>query len=254
MIHHYLFKQKREFKAPFGAEINSIGYMLAGEAEYVSENSSFKVKKGDLVIIPKGQVYESHWRGSPDIEFYAMSFIFRENFQQAPTDVVKKYRLQKIEYNSDGTNELFNRIYRDYKKGGNGLFAAIGEFYMFYSKIADTLEYEETERKDTSVRNAVSYIENNYSAEFSVQQLSKLCGMSESRFYSEFKAVTSHTPIEYKNMVRVHCAWELLANKNNTVEWISDYLNFNSPAYFRKVFRRFTGTTPQEARKKITLM
>ena len=47
---------------------------------------------------------------------------------------------------------------------------------------------------------------------------------------------------------KIRRAAELLLSEEASVEWISQRLHFSSPAYFRRVFRKYMGMTPSAYR------
>jgi AraC-like DNA-binding protein len=242
------FYNKHDFNSSIGNPHISIGYLINGSVEFESSTEHFEFGSGGMVYIPKGESYSSHWHGSPEIEFYSLQFLFNPTTQSENSSIFRRYKLQKINSPDNSIKNQFNALYSIYSRGSNYLLQAIGEFYLLYSGIAEMLIYEELPIVKNPVQKAMHYIEGHATEDFHIADLAKLCNMSEPRFYDTFKRFTGYTPIAYKNRVRIQQALTLLSDKENTVEWISNYLNFNSPAYFRKVFKQVTGTTPHESR------
>lgn len=56
------------------------------------------------------------------------------------------------------------------------------------------------------------------------------------------------TPVGYLNMLRVERAKSQLKNSDLNISEIANKLGFSSPAYFGRVFRKYTGTSPREFR------
>ena len=81
-------------------------------------------------------------------------------------------------------------------------------------------------------------------------ELAKACYVSESRLYHLFRAEMHKSPIEYKNEMKVLRSIEYLKNGYTSVEEISALLGFRSAAYFRRLFKKITGMTPSEYRRR----
>ena len=97
---------------------------------------------------------------------------------------------------------------------------------------------------------ALAYIERRCCEDFPVSELAKACYVSESRLYHLFRAEMHKSPIEYKNEMKVLRSIEYLKNGYTSVEEISALLGFRSAAYFRRLFKKITGMTPSEYRRR----
>ncbi|MBI4979302.1 MAG: helix-turn-helix transcriptional regulator [Spirochaetes bacterium] len=221
-----------------------IGFIIQGSADFIAKTETLHARQGDIIYIPKGQKYVSRWRGTPEIEFYSLNFEFRSNV--LPGDL---FKFQIIKDSAHSAKRALDRIYDTLNK--NDFYAGIGDFYKLYHTLSRKLAYSGIRPGITQVQEAVQYIESHYLTDFSNSQLAARCNLSESRFYTLFKDSTGCTPIEYKNKVRIKHAMGFLVTGTNTVEWISEYLNFSSPAYFRKVLKMVAGKTPKEIRRQI---
>ena len=83
-----------------------------------------------------------------------------------------------------------------------------------------------------------------------VTELSELYNMSEGHFIRQFKVYTGYTPLEYRAMKRMENAKSLLSGTDMSVSDISESLGFDDPLYFSRVFKKNTGISPREYRKK----
>ena len=59
-------------------------------------------------------------------------------------------------------------------------------------------------------------------------------------------------PSDYVKKVKIEAAEVMLALHNTSIKDIAYSLAFDNPSYFNKVFKRVTGMTPSEYRKKLT--
>lgn len=92
------------------------------------------------------------------------------------------------------------------------------------------------------------YIEQNFSHEITLYDLSKVVYLNASYLSRLFKQVTGDTITEYLLQVRMEKAKQLLIQTDLLVQDIALKIGIDSPAYFTRVFKREVGCTAQEFR------
>lgn len=93
-------------------------------------------------------------------------------------------------------------------------------------------------------------LEANYEQRFDLKNFSSHMGLSEKQIVRRFKKVTGHTPLAYLQNVRVeHVKLKLESGQGsiNQAIWEVGYEDLSS---FRRLFKRMTGLTMQEYRKR----
>lgn len=214
-----------------------IGYIKKGSAQFLCKGKSYDASEGDLLYIAKDTRYYSVWTGSPEIEFYSISFSFVKpySFYEYPFQTIQNYPAH-----------LPDQIYRTY---GTDYYLSVSYFYRLLTDIYQRMTTAvQTPPGKISVQPAIDYIEKNYHLPVSIDTLARLCHSCSSGFFKLFKEATGVTPIAYKHNIMVQNALDLLAHSDLTVEEISAKVGFSSSNYFRKVFFAITGKTPKEVR------
>lgn len=105
---------------------------------------------------------------------------------------------------------------------------------------------------DKEVLFAQKYIENNYNKRISLDEISSEVAISKRNFIRRFKNATGNTPIEYIQRVRVEAVKKALETTQKTIEEIVRNVGYDDMTTFRKLFKRITGISPNEYRKKYT--
>lgn len=101
-----------------------------------------------------------------------------------------------------------------------------------------------------SIREAISYLQDNYGEEdLGVNMVAKRVNLSVSWLSAKFKEEVGMGISEYLNSIRVQHARELLRNGDNMIYEVSEQTGFASSQYFSKIFKQFTGMTPNEYRR-----
>ena len=63
----------------------------------------------------------------------------------------------------------------------------------------------------------------------------------------------NRTPHQQMLMIRINYMRELLATSTKTLQEISEIMNIDNPEYLSVLFKRETGMTPSEYRKKVQM-
>lgn len=103
---------------------------------------------------------------------------------------------------------------------------------------------------DDEILRSQTYIEQNYSANISIDQVSALTNTGKRNFIRRFKAATNNTPIEYLQRVRIEAAKKALENKNLPLNELLNITGYEDIKTFRMVFKKMTGLSPRDYRKK----
>lgn len=99
--------------------------------------------------------------------------------------------------------------------------------------------------------NAVQYFQEHYNQPLSIKEYAAAHNLSEGWFIQNFKQYTNSTPAQYLLSLRIHNAKVLLESTNYNVTEISNIIGYENPLYFSRIFKKQTGFSPSEYRKKI---
>lgn len=100
------------------------------------------------------------------------------------------------------------------------------------------------------VDRAITYIQTHLTDKLSVEAIASNAGYSASYFSHLFTEETGMSPYQFVVKSRVEHAQQLLKTTRLTVQEIGFQCGFNSAANFCYTFRRMTGTSPHEYRKR----
>lgn len=108
--------------------------------------------------------------------------------------------------------------------------------------------------EDHDIGRVQDHIEKNYHEPLSITGLAKKFNMSARTFIRRFTTVTGNTPLEYVQRARIEAAKRLLEKGRITVEQVCLEVGYGDFGFFRNIFKRLTGLTPQEYKKKYIRM
>lgn len=101
------------------------------------------------------------------------------------------------------------------------------------------------------IDNSKKIIEENFAGDISLEQVAKHVHLSPAYLSELFKKETGMSFIDYKTIVRIEKAKELLASTAYSVYEISGRVGYADPKYFSKLFKKITGRTVYDYRKEI---
>jgi len=115
------------------------------------------------------------------------------------------------------------------------------------------IEYERM-RSARSFVDSFEYIEKflneNFNQEIQLPSLAKITGYSYDHFRHIFKAKTGESPMNYIINRRIEHAKKLMLSTDMTMSSISQDCGFSNSSQFAGTFRKMTGLTPTEFKKK----
>jgi transcriptional regulator GlxA family with amidase domain len=103
---------------------------------------------------------------------------------------------------------------------------------------------------DELVQQAQLYIEKNVDEKISVNELSTKFNVGRRNFDRRFIKATGNTPIEYSQRVKIEAAKKAFETNRKTINEIMYEVGYSDVKAFREVFRKITGMSPLEYKKK----
>ncbi len=98
------------------------------------------------------------------------------------------------------------------------------------------------------IEKVFSYLRDHYEKDISLEDVSKLAGMTEVSFSRFIKKRTGKTFIESLNEIRLGHASRLLIDTTETIAEVAYKCGFNNLSYFNRIFKSKNGCTPREFR------
>ncbi|MEM9718899.1 MAG: helix-turn-helix domain-containing protein [Bacteroidota bacterium] len=103
---------------------------------------------------------------------------------------------------------------------------------------------------DEGIKEVQLYIEENYEKKLSVDGLAQKFAISNRNFIRRFKKATQNTPFEYIQRVKVEAAKKRFESSALQINEVMYQVGYNDEKAFRKTFKKYTGLSPLEYRRK----
>lgn len=107
----------------------------------------------------------------------------------------------------------------------------------------------ETENSGNVTENVISFMKKNVDQRITIKDVCDAVNYNKSYVFREFKRKTDSTVMDYFNRLKIERAKQLLRENKLNVTQIAEKLNFDTPTYFTKTFRKFTGFSPLQYKK-----
>ena len=105
---------------------------------------------------------------------------------------------------------------------------------------------QKEDQSNSAVKKAMLYIQENYSRDISLDDVSSQVNISPYYFSKIFKEETGENFIEYLTRVRIDKAKELLVDANVSVKEAGIQSGYSDPNYFSRIFKKQMDMTPSE--------
>ena len=138
--------------------------------------------------------------------------------------------------------------------GDESPFHLIGHLYLFIdymsrSSVSMRLSIEGRVR-DFYIKEALTYIEQNFQNDISVEGIAKSCGLNRSYFGRIFKDAIGKSPKEFIMDYRMVKATELLKLTDLTIGDIGNAVGYPNQLHFSRAFKHTYGMSPRKWRNK----
>jgi len=88
------------------------------------------------------------------------------------------------------------------------------------------------------------------SAPCPLSEVSQIVHVNKFTALRKFRAHTGMTPRQFQMLIRIHRAMDILKDPQCTIAEAGKLCGFPNPSHFARVFRRKTGLSPTEYRRK----
>lgn len=251
-----------------------ISYVISGTAKYTIQNTSYSVKKGDIILVNHNfphcftQNTENfltyNLNFSPDFietadiddnEFYSLIFyyLFPSAFDEFDDEGTTNHiiRTKSREFNS-----LFKKIYSEYTNREIGyehiIRAQLTELiiHLFREMRKQQPDFAKTHQE--LVEKAIEHMKQNYKSHIRLEDIVTDMFVSKNYFRQIFKKVTGVSVSTYIQDLRINEACRLLeSDTESSVSKIAINCGYNDMKFFYQAFKKTVGMTPTEYRQTI---
>ena len=230
---------------------HKIYFPIEGAACITADGKVYILKKGELMLIPKGVRHSFGLTEEKNLTKYWLHFTALSDGK----DLFENYReitvwdLTKETVFKD-TMKKFQAVFRP--EGANDTARALNRQAALFSLVSLIVEQEKSQGKIsfTGARPAViaEYIENHLSETIKVEELARVVYMHPTAFIRYFKGQFGMPPLKYIKCLRLERAKHYLESTELTLGEIAERTGFRDISHFSREFKLTYGLTPGQAR------
>jgi len=242
-----------ETERPNGRGDYQLLYIASGKVHFYFSGQKQIVSKGNMILFRPGEpqiyyqqgpdkpeIYWVHFTGS-DVEqildyyqipkgqnvFYAGT---KPDYQWLYNQMIKELQLRRINFEDAMVLNLqhifltINRYLREKDKIGTEMLAVIDH--------------------------ATHYFYENYNRNIVIEDYAKEHNVTSHWFTQSFKKITKSTPMQYIISLRITSAMNMLDNTDYSMARIAEAVGYDNPMYFSRIFKKHTGMSPSDYKKK----
>ncbi len=218
-------------------ELNLLLYFDGCSARYtLKSGEKFTAGDGDAVFCPVGSEYSVEFFGFKNKNSGTVGINFKIFSDTPPPDCTEHFS-PFLAHSEVAKIESLDRRSSDVPMKYN---TALAEIITLLGENSDS-----TDSRDFGIiKSGRDYLCEHIYEDISVEELARMCNISDVYFRRIFKEKTGYSPVKYRLLKRFDKAEEYLKYTENSVRQIAELLGFSDPSYFIKKFKEIYGCTP----------
>ena len=246
-----------------------ITYVKEGSMQYRINNRSFHLKEGDIIFCNSNALHSGEMENQEDCSYIPITFDPKLIYGFFQSTICTRYvdpviqNLAVCALHID-YSEKWHETFRDRMLEVISLDKKKPDFYELdisirmqllwrllvehlpHQPVSTTSDFTEYER----IRRILSYIEQNYMNQITLDDISEHIHLCESECTRLFKRHMNTTLFSFLQEYRIERSLEYL-NTKESISSIAEKTGFSDSNYYSKVFSKIKGCSPREYRKNL---
>ena len=149
--------------------------------------------------------------------------------------------------------QAFLSIYQHFGTNAEQETMTVSKLYEAFSLMikASPQTHSESSSGRLYIKNAIKFIQRNFSDSIDVMDIASHVGLSRSHLYRIFMKHLNLSPNEYLTQYRINQACLLLRTSDLSVGEIASSVGFDDQLYFSRVFKKTKGVPPSHYTREI---
>lgn len=238
---------------------NLLIYCLDGEGDLWVKETHYRVKPGDILLIPKGithaykalrenpwTIYWVHFHGHHAAEFIRHLALPRA---EQPNLVMPIGIHSRLVSDFEALLEARESTYNI-----NAYICAANQLRQILTHIAllQPLARHRQSGEGLDIERVHSLMQARIHEQLDLDTLAETVNLSKYHFVKKYKEITGTTPINHFIQLKIERACHLLDTTNNHVNEIAFAVGYEDAYYFSRIFKKLMGVSPSQYRKMRT--
>lgn len=242
--------------------------VLDGAMEYFVSGETVLIEKGNGIFVNSKRLHYGFSTDNVDCSFIVVAIhpsLLGESTLVGKAYLEEKFGSDTEDYilltpQSPWNNEILLSVKQIYNEMNNNSFNPLHLLSLAMSlcacigdHIQEVSGHQNENQLLMAVRKMTGFIHHHYEHKITLDDIAAAGSICRSRSCELFNRFIGQSPNTYLVRYRIQKSSEMLLATNRSISEIALVCGFQSPSYFSYVFRKETGLTPQDYRKKATL-
>ncbi len=244
-------------------------WIMSGTIEYHINNQSYILSEGEGLFCNSNTLHSGYMKDGQECTYLSVTFHPRFLYGYENSILQTKYidfiisndswsslKLEKqvswhqrILYQIQNIYRLSSDRPADYELQVQMLLMRIWQsLYHYFTNLPE--KHRQPQKHLQRLRDIISYIQNNYNQEISLDDVASHVNICKSECCRFFKKHMNMTIFEYLLFLRVQNSLAIL-KEGESITKTAGLVGFSSPAYYGQIFKRYMKCTPKEYRDTI---
>ncbi|MBQ3147511.1 MAG: helix-turn-helix transcriptional regulator [Oscillospiraceae bacterium] len=225
-----------------------IYFITKGNCCYFIENKVYHLIPGDIILIPEGIMHNTEYQNTIYTRklISCSEYFIPECIKSLLPSLLYLYRNPEI---IESVEQIFSKVEEEYANK-DSLSEDIFKCYthmLFFLLVRHPNQYIPQQEEKHYIDDAIHYLQNNYTQQISLQDVSGRYFVSPEHFSRVFKQKTGFNVSEYLNILRLQKAENLLKQLTAApITEIAEDCGFNDSNYFCVKFKKLYGMPPKK--------
>ncbi len=245
-----------------------IDYVLQGKGDFICGDEHFPVSQGDVIMISPNMLHAAY--PSSNMKLHYIAFVFHasmlglESNDRSSTHCIRplitgqlrvnmKYDSSHSDYSviRSLTEAIISCANKNNPYDDLLLKSILLQLYWYFEKNDNHASFQGDDISYSSlIRPALEYMTYCYMDSITINELAAKCSISSSHFMNSFKKAVGCSAIEFLTHLRIKAACTALTETTDDISTISYSCGFSNLSNFNKQFKKITGSSPREYRKR----
>jgi len=225
-----------------------IYFITKGNCCYFIENKVYHLIPGDIILIPEGIMHNTEYQNTIYTRklISCSEYFIPECIKSLLPSLLYLYRNPEI---IESVEQIFSKVEEEYANK-DSLSEDIFKCYthmLFFLLVRHPNQYIPQQEEKHYIDDAIHYLQNNYTQQISLQDVSGRYFVSPEHFSRVFKQKTGFNVSEYLNILRLQKAENLLKQLTAApITEIAEDCGFDDSNYFCVKFKKLYGMPPKK--------
>ena len=133
-----------------------------------------------------------------------------------------------------------------YAESVHGMLMALVVEMIRLSEGFETVSEKKKKSGGTQISEALDYVKTEYADNIKIEDLAKVCHMSETHFRRVFESCMNMSPMDYINLTRVQVACDIMKRTSDPMDVVAKKVGFTTTSTFNRNFKKFLNTSPYQ--------